>query len=156
MSHQTRFLNWLARAPLAESITITETSGTACPCMSSKNRTSYSEQWHRANPDDDDCNGTGLIDSTNTTTTVKAIIATPATMGTRIPGASHMLEAIGELAVTDLICWGFVNTSTNAQKSLSDPSDYTDKATYGGNDYFIRDVYDIPGGVGQIARLVRK
>lgn len=156
MSYSTRFLNWLKRTPLAESGVLTEVTGTACPCMSYKNRSSYSEEWHRQNPTEDDCGGTGLIDTTTTTTNFKGIFSAPRLIGTSIPTSKEFLELIGEIQSSDMFLWGAVNSTTGAVVDLAGQNEYYDYITYDSNKYIIRDVSDLPGQVGQVVHLVRK
>ena len=156
MSYSVRFRNWLLRTSLAGAGVLTEVTGSACPCMSYKNRNSYSEEWHRQNSGETDCNGTGLISTTTTTVNFKGIFCAPALVGRLMPTAKEFMEAIGEIQKDDMFLWGAVNSTTSAVVELAGQDEYYDYITYNSNKYIIRDVSDLPGQVGQVAHLVRK
>ena len=158
MSYSGRFLSWLNRCRLSETATLTSVTGTACPCMTSRDASnpSYSEEWHRNNSGEDDCNGTGLIDTTTVTTTFKAIFSPPGLVGTTIPNGTVLLQQIGEVTDDDLFMWGAVNSSTLAAVSFDGLSEYNDYITKDSIKYAVRDVVDLPGSVGQVAVLVRR
>lgn len=62
---------------VGSSATWTHVTGTACPCLTSRGDGSsqYSTEWHRNNPTADDCEGTGLIDTTSTGYAIKAVFS---------------------------------------------------------------------------------
>ena len=51
---------------------LVEVTGDTCPCFAFGHPGEYSAEWHRNNPDEDDCNGTGIISESLTTTAIKA------------------------------------------------------------------------------------
>jgi len=153
LTWQSRFLALVNRN--GESVTLTVTTGTVCPCMSYKGRDSYSEEWHRLNPSEDDCGSTGLIDTTNTATTMKAILYFPQDIG-NTPEAKAFLESIGEIANTDLFALGNVKTSDLSFVDLRDYTEYDAKITYDSNNYSLRDVKNLPKDAGQWSRWVRR
>jgi len=62
---------------VGSSATWRHVTGTSCPCLTSRGDGSsqYSAEWHRLNPDEDDCGGTGLIDSESTDTGIIAVFS---------------------------------------------------------------------------------
>jgi len=162
MTNQERFLNFLLTNSLAGTGTISEITGTACPCMISRDSSnpSYSEKWHRDNPvgdGDEDCASTGTIDpgKTTTVTTFKAIFATPHMVAGVIPGSKELLDSIGEKSNSDLYLWGLVNTTTLAVIPILEKSEYVTYITYDSINYLIRDAWEILDQ-GYACRLVRK
>uniref|UniRef100_A0A6M3ILF5 Uncharacterized protein n=1 Tax=viral metagenome TaxID=1070528 RepID=A0A6M3ILF5_9ZZZZ len=156
MTNQERFLNWLYTNALAETATLAVITGTACPCMISRDssRPSYSEQWHRDNPGAADCTGTGIISSTTTTTTFKGIFIAPGLVANTIPTMQERLMQIGEIRDDDLFLWGLVNSSTLAVVSILGASEYTHKITRNSIDYSIKTAWEIPqlGYAGHLRR----
>ena len=153
MSWQTRLMTWVNH--FGTSATLSVITGTVCPCMSYKNRDSYSPEYHATYPEADDCIKTGLIDRTTTQTTFKGILFSPLSKND-IPGVSEYLEAIGNIQQSDLICIGNVKTD-GTLLSFIGATDYTHFVTYDSNDYYVRDVqYLTEKQPGQISRLVRK
>ena len=157
MTNQKRFFLWLIQNDLAESATLTITSGSECPCMVSwdSNTSMYSEQWHRDNTSASDCNGTGIIHATDTDTAIRGVFAPPGLVGQSIPSGKEFLESIGEVQKDDLILWGVCNTSA-VEVSLVDRTEYTAKITKATVNYTIKDVSVFASLIGQVARLVRR
>jgi hypothetical protein len=154
MTNQNRFLAWLARTTMAQSAKLYTVSGTACPCMSSGNRNSYSQNWHRLNPTAEDCNGTGKIADTTTYVNIKAVIYSAQQMPRSIHGVEKILSMIGEVNVDDMILIGTINSDTFAYVDLSATTEYANYILFNSLKYHIRNVFNIMD-VGQAARLVR-
>ena len=148
---------WLNRTDLSSTITLTVVTGDQCPCMISRdaNNPTYSEQWHRDNSGEDDCQGTGLINSSTADTTLKCILGTWGIISNSIPGAKKVLTEIGEVNTTDLFGYGFVNTSTLAFTSLLSYTEYNAYITYSSVEYNIKDVFEVMN-IGEVARFSRK
>ena len=157
MTNQKRFFLWLIQNDLAESATLTITSGSVCPCMTYFTDTpSYSAVWHRdISPTASECNGTGIIHATYTNTKIHAVFAPPGLVGQSIPSGKEFLESIGEVQKDDLILWGVCNTSA-VEVSLVDRTEYTAKITKATVNYTIKDVSVFASLIGQVARLVRR
>lgn len=147
---------------MAEAATVSEITGTQCPCMVSRDASnpSYSEQWHVDNSGDEDCLNTGIIDpnKTTTTTNIKAIFSPPGLIGSSIPGGKEFLEAIGEIGKDDLILWGTVDTDTDplTLEDISGKDEYTFYLTKNSIVYTVKDVSWIAGRIGQVALLKRQ
>ena len=137
-----------------ESATVNSLTGTACPCMTYRG-TGYSREWHRLNTGSANCNGTGLISSSTTTTTVKAIFYPPGAGGLGLALPEDLKTAIGEKIDADLVMYGQANTTDNAYFSISSFIEREDYITYGGVNYLVRNVYDLPN-TGQVSLLKRK
>jgi len=155
LSYRDQFLLWLATDDLAETATLTTVTGDTCPCME-QGRKNYSPDWHVANPGEDDCEGTGLINTSTTTINIKAVFSPVGLAGNSIPTMKEFIETIGEIQKDDLFLWGTVNTADGSFADLSGKSEYTDYITKDSKKYLIRDVSDIPASVGQVAHLVRR
>lgn len=158
MSYRTRFLQWIAGTPLASAATLTTYTGTQCPCMISRdaNNPRYSEEWHRNNPDVEDCLQTGLIDKTTTTVNIRGLAYNSEMMsGVNIPQGLETLLPIGELQEDEIAWIGTLDTDNDSFETLDGYTDYNAKITYDANDYHIRDVVDITG-IGECAILTRQ
>ena len=157
MSWQSRYNRWLISGRGAEAGTLSVTSGSVCPCMTSwdSSSPSYSEQWHRENPSASDCNSTGVIHATVTNTAIYAVFSPPGLFGESIPNGKEVLQGIGELQKDDLIMWGVCNASMTSI-SLTYRSEYVTKISKGGVDYTIKDMSAMPNSVGQVALLRRR
>ena len=157
MSYQTwqpRFAKWLLRN--GETATLIELTGSTCPCMTHFSDTpSYSKQWHRENPNADDCNGTGIINGTYSRTAIYGIFSPPNLVGNSIPGGKEFIDSIGEIQKDDLIIWGITDASLN-NVNVTYKSEYVTKVTHKGVDYTLKDMSIIPNAVGQVARLARR
>jgi hypothetical protein len=157
LSWQSRYNKWLISGRGAEAATLTETTGSVCPCMTSwdANNPSYSEQWHRDNPAASDCDGTGIIHATETDTAIYGVFSPPGLFGESIPKGKEDLFPIGEVQKDDLILWGVCNASKESL-DLTYKSEYVTKITKGGVDYTIKDMSYITTEIGQVALLRRR
>lgn len=142
MSIQAEFLKAFLRQ--GNAATVTKVTGTACPCMASRDsaRPQYSAQWHRDNPAAANCAMTGLISRTTTTIAVKgfnldfgAAMARSDSVAQKIP--------IGELQQGDVVWQGTIRTDTNVFYDLSTMSDIADKITINGVDYKVKLCYNV-------------
>ena len=137
--------------------TATQVTGTACGCVKSSGS---SREWHRLHPDDDNCNGTGLVNTTTTTTSVKAFFTN------RLQSLMTFLNQykkteIGELDDADLFMYGVAKASDASYFDISGLKETGDnrsnKVTFNSQDYLVRHVYDIPGlnetVIGQVGLL---
>jgi len=160
MSMQDDFMLWLLEDDLAVAAVYTKITGTACPCMTSRdsNNPAYSYQYHIDNSGAEDCEGTGLIDpgKTTTNTNIKAVICPPHLAGNMIPSFKEIATEVGEIQKDDLFFWGTVDTSDGSFVDMSGNDEYSAYVTYDSLKYLIRDVSDIPALNGQAGRLVRK
>ena len=141
MSCQAEFLKAFLRQ--GNAATVTKVSGTACPCMTSRDsaRQQYSAQWHRDHPTAADCAMTGLISRTTTTIAVKGFHLDVGAMLARSDAVANKIP-IGELQQGDVMWQGTIRTDTNAFYDLSALSDIADKITIGGVDYRVKLCYN--------------
>ena len=138
--------------------TLSQVTGTTCGCQKSSGS---SREWHRQNPTEDDCNGTGQIDTTTTTTSVKAFFTN------RLQSLMQFLNKynkseIGELDIADLFMFGTAKAADASFVSLvgleESNTNRENKVIYDSQDYTIRLVYQIgfTEEVGQVALLKKK
>ena len=151
MSKQSRFMAFCLRN--GESATISNSSGTACPCWNWRG-SGYSPEYHRLYPASANCNGTGLVSSSTAQTSVKAFFYPLGVVGIKIP--EDIKTVIGETVEGDLIMYGTANASTAALVDISALAEQEDYIAYNSKNYKVRKVYDMPHGTGQVAILVRK
>ena len=158
MSYRKRMLQFIENSPLASIAVLSTITGDQCPCMISRdaNNPRYSEEWHRNNPDEDDCEQTGLINSVTVTTNIKGI-AYPASLtnSSGIPSGLTTVSQIGEMDATDVAWIGTLNLGSHEFISLSGYDDYNSKITYNDQDYFIKDVVGLVD-VGESVILKRQ
>ena len=154
MTWQARYGAWLRL--YGESGILSVITGTACPCMSYKNRVGYSEEYHRLNPGSADCLGTGLISRTTTTTSIYFMVASKSALETSNPEMGAWLESIGEIKNSDLFIKGVSNASTDAQVDISVYTEQNAFITYNSINYTIRDVFKTPKSTGMVGRLCRR
>ena len=137
--------------------TVTQVTGTACGCVASQGS---SREWHRLHPTADDCNGTGLIDTTTTTTSVKSFFTN------RLQSLMTFLNQykkteIGEIDDADLFIYGVAKALDASYFDISGLKETGDnranKVTFNSQDYQVRHIYDIPGldetVIGQVGLL---
>jgi len=139
---QAEFLAWISRCALAEDAVLAVITGDACPCT---NKTgSYDAQWHRDNPepDDEDCGGTELIDTTTTTTNIKAFFYWSNIRG-NVLAQSEGQYPIGEREEKFLVMIGTLKTSDNTFQTLDGLNERQSYVTYDGNRYRIKEVTDL-------------
>ena len=140
-----------------QSASLVQVTGDTCPCMAFGHENEYSPEWHRNNGEADDCKGTGIINESLTTTSIKVFIfPVGAAVGT-IQAPTEVLEAIGEVTKDDLLMYGTVNSSTGAFVDISGLSDWEDYIVYDSKYYSIESVYSLYASaeVGQWAILKR-
>ena len=108
-------------------------TGDACPCVN--NDTGYFDrEWHRQNPGAEDCNGTGLINRTDTTTNIKAFILPKADVD------EITMEKIGLRSEDDHF---FMGAFDEANESLFDVSGFDERRDYivfQGNSFILRNI----------------
>ena len=135
--------------------TLTAVTGTTCPCQKT---TGSSKEYHRLYPLATDCNGTGKIDITTTTTAIKAFF-TDRLQSLMTFLSQYKKTEIGEYEDADLFIFG---TAKAADASFVDltgleesNTNRANKITYQSHNYFIRHVYSIgfTEEVGQVALL---
>ena len=155
MSNAARYAAWVRIH--GESATLSVITGTACPCMSYKNRIGYNAEYHTDNPDAEDCEKTGIIDpdKATTETSVYVLVGAAAALQRREDQDSWLKE-IGEIQNTDLILQACFKQSDDSLIELAGYTEYNAFITYGGNDYNIKNVFPIPYGVGEVAILRRR
>lgn len=149
-NEQNRFIRYLMRHGV--SITATQIAGDACPCISN-NRSVYSAQWHADNPSADDCNKTGVINSTTTNTSIKAMLTFDANTLTNFLGIEAK-GVIGEIQKGEVIMYGQCDTDGDFF-DVSEFSERRDYLTYDSIEYFVRDNFkiDFTNNVGQVSIL---
>jgi hypothetical protein len=138
--------------------TIAVITGTACPCMTSRDsaRPAYSAEWHRLNTGAAACSGTGIISATTTTTTVTALFCPVSASSNSIPMIMEKLAALGEIDEKDMMMFSPVKSDGSAF-SLAGMVERKDKVTYDGKQYLVRAILDLAAGIniGQWALLKR-
>ena len=159
MSRASRFIGACLR--YGDVFTAASVTGTQCPCMISRdaNNPTYSPDWHINNPapGDEDCNGSGLIDTTSTTINLKGFLYPAALLGTsQVP--EDIKSVIGEITNADLIVYGQVNTDTLAFYDLSGLTEYDDTITFDSVTYVDRKTFDlkIQNRIAQVSLFKRK
>ncbi len=142
------------------SATISNTSGTQCPCMiwRDSENPAYSAEYHRLYPAAEDCGGAGLINRSVTTTNIKAFFTPLNTTISRLFQTKSLQEIIGEHQDADLAMVGAVNTANGQFVDISGLVEREDKITYNAVEYVVRHFYDLSNSerVGQVALLKRK
>jgi hypothetical protein len=119
---------------------------------------SYSAEYHRQYPLATACNGTGLINRTTTTITIKAMFIPAGLMASMSMLSKETLAAIGEIQKDDVVMFGAVNTATGAIYNLSNLNELQDKITFQSRDYVVRHYFDswfddLVGQVGVLKRI---
>ena len=137
MTKQERELKHLIKR--GESVTLKSVTGTACPCWTYRG-TGYSPQWHVEHPDADDCEDTGLIDTTTTTINLKATLYPPEITPSGIVWPDSLKTKIGEIGDIDLVMYGSVNNDTDAFVSLQSYTQQDDYVIYNSINYIIAKV----------------
>ena len=156
-TRQQRFCKFLFRS--GSDATVVSITGTQCPCMiyRSSEYPSYSQEWHRLYPSADDCGGSGLINSTTTSTAIKATFTTGIQSFATFMTNEIKVE-IGEKQDWDMLMYGQCKASDASFLDVSGYTEQDDYVTYNGNNYIIRHTFDVEygGDVGQISLLKRK
>jgi len=142
---------------LGTTATVTQVTGTVCPCK--KDRGS-SFEWHRLNPSAENCNGTGLINKTTTTTSVKAFF-TNRLQSLMVFLHQYKKSEIGELDGADMFMFGVAKAADASYFDISGLKETGDnranKVTFNSQDYLVRHVYSIAGlnevVIGQVGLL---
>jgi len=144
MSTQTRFLNFLLHR--GTTATVNQVSGTACPCMTWRdaNRPEYSAEYHRTYPAAAHCNGTGSINTSTTSTSVKLIQFSVQAMTSSGLISKETASQIGELQKTDVLVYGTVNASTGMIFDLSTLTEKEDTIRLNSVTYRVRHVWNLP------------
>lgn len=132
-----RFISTLLRR--GQAATVAVKSYTACPCTASNFRGEYSEEWHRENPGETDCGGTGSIGSA-TTYNIKGTFFDIATLSTGDFLKDIILTQIGKDDKSRLGGVGFVNTDTEELISFADLTENSDVLTLNSQDYIFTKV----------------
>ena len=158
MSWQSRYHNWLLS--YGRTITRSTISGTACPCIASTPRNSYSAAYHAVAGNVADCNGTGILITSQETTvvTIYCVVVNSGMAGLNFPFDKSLLAQVGEVKQGDRIyCGGCL--STGVFHDLSNVSDRVDTIVFDGSNYHARNVVDLfqkdGETVGQVAKLVK-
>jgi len=157
MTKKERFLKYLYSK--GKSITLTYyTGGSVCPCMISRdaNNPAYSAQWHIDNSSAEDCNGTGYIEQTEVSTTLKGNIQTELQSLSNFMNRENKSE-IGELQKGDIVLFGQCSASDGSWFDVSNLVEDRDYFTIDSNRYFRRNTTDInfESIVGQVSILKR-
>ena len=131
MNHQAHFLNHVRNN--GQSAVYTAITGDACPCVNSA--TGYCDQeWHFRNPapGDEDCNGTGLIDTVTTNTNIKAFILPKADLN------EIQRQKVGLRAEDDYLFVGALNVSAETLFDISGFNADHDYITFATHKYILR------------------
>ncbi len=134
-----------------------KTGGDSCPCLEYRDG-SYSREWHRLNPDELDCKGTGIIDGTPTETICKGTFSPLVlNVGSGLLN-KQQLEQIGEIQESDLALFGTVRVSDGAFLNLSTLNKSSDYILYDGTKYIVKNVFNFSTSdqVGQLVVLSQK
>lgn len=107
-------------------VTFYYVTGTVCPCT--VKRGSHSPEWHINNPepDDEDCAGLELIDTTETTVSLKIVLSDIRALANTASLSSEIRDAIGQLQNVDFIVEGCAKTDG----SYFDASSYDEANSY--------------------------
>ena len=152
MNEQKRFIKFLMRKGVTVVASII--TGDVCPCMSN-NRNNYSAQWHADNPLAEDCNKTGVINSTTTATNIKAMfIKGVQSLSSFL--TKEQISVVGEIQKDEMFMLGQCNTSG----TFYDVSSFVERRDYitvDSVDYLIRENtnIDYQNNIGQISILKR-
>ena len=144
-----------------QSITVKQYSGgTACGCMTYRDSAhpEYSREWHRNNPAQTNCNGTGKIGMTLTTTSAKAHIMPLQLAINSSMIKKELLENIGEIQKEDYVLIGTANATTGTFIDLRTLNESYDYIIYDSVNYLVRHVYEYATDavIGQMVLLKRK
>lgn len=130
MNKQMLFLKKIREA--GQSAVLHTESGDACPCVESDGY--YDAQWHADNPEEDDCEGTLIINTVSTDTNIRALILPKVDIDERVK------EKIGFRDEDDYLFMGAYNTSDNSLVDVSDLDEAHDYITFKGDRFILRDV----------------
>lgn len=133
--------------------TISIVSGDICPCVNARG---ISREWHRLHPNDPDCQGNGVINSTVTNKTVKAIFSNTLQTLAIFKNSFEKLP-IGEDYAADLYMIGTVDVSNGSFFDVSILNENKDRIIFQNQEYIIRRAYDIWTNevIAQVALLKR-
>jgi len=122
-----------------EDAELTSITGTQCPCWDYRG-SGYSAQYHRDNSSADDCERTGLIDTTTTTKNIKLTVYPigAGVWGTNVP--DYIKTEIGIMTGIDFVAFGTLDADDNVFLSLAAYGS-EDTITYDSNDYRISKIY---------------
>lgn len=111
----------------------------------------YSPEYHRLYPSAEDCEGSGLISSTDTLIEIKAVFY-PAIIDNlrRLPEDTKTI--IGEIQDSDYIMYGTLNLENDTYYDLSGLDKNEDLVNYKTNKFKVEKVFKLPK-VGQGAIL---
>jgi len=107
-------------------VTFYYVTGTVCPCT--VKRGSYSAQWHIDNPepDNEDCAGLELIDTTATTVSLKIVLSDIKALANTGALSAEVKDAIGQIQNVDFVVEGCAKTDG----SYFDASSYDEANSY--------------------------
>jgi len=156
LTEREQFLEWLMQNELPETAVRTVITGDACGCIAGgRDSITPSEQWHRLNPTEDACDGTGLTSPVSTDTNIKGVCLPVGVSQATIPFADEIKTEIGKIQKDDHIWWGTVNTADGSYIDLSTMEELRDYITYDSIKYIVMVVKEV-AGIGQVAYLQRK
>lgn len=138
--------------------TLTKITGDVCPCWSYRG-SGYSADYHALEGAVADCEGTGILKSSQVTTTtnIKGVFYDPQIVGVRgLPDFAKV--PLGWLNDSNIFMIGTLDTTNLVYLDLSGYVNIQSKLTLGSVDYEIRKIIDIDQTlqIGQIAKLIRK
>lgn len=110
-------------------------SGTTCPCVNSQ--TGYCDrEWHRNNPPpgDEDCNGTGIISTTDTDVNIKALFLP------KVDVDEKLQELIGLKNKEDFFFMGAFNVDDGGLIDISVFNNEQDYILFDGDKYLLLNI----------------
>ena len=142
MTHEEQYIRRLMNK--GYDISVTVITGDKCPCMTSRDSTvsEYSAVWHELNPapDNEHCNGTGLINQKSTVTAVKSFLTNELeTMATYL--SKQLMTEIGEKHNRYLMMFGCVAAGVKFDLSILDRKNAT--FTYKSKNYRLIHSFDL-------------
>lgn len=155
MTQAEQYLDYLMSCDLVTDVTLTQVTGDTCPCMTSvdANNPGYSKSWHDVNSSADECSGTGLINTSETTVNLKGNVSFEFEKIHSYLSA-EIKQEIGNTDNRYLLLFGCVNTSTKAAFDFSGVNELADTFVINSISYKLR-FYRSVNGIADIAVLMR-
>lgn len=139
MTKENRHLKMLAKR--GYDATITKITGDSCPCLASRDG-EYNAIWHDDYPLAEDCEGSGIINRTKTTTNIKSHFTNDQESLSYYLNSEDK-EVIGRRDRIDLIMFGAVKTSDYSKFDLSTLDEQSDYITYNSINYSLKDLFEL-------------
>lgn len=108
-------------------------TGDTCPCVNAE--TGYADrEWHRQNPTAEDCQGTGLINTSDSADNIRALIMPKAAVD------EQTRERVGLRTEDDHLFMGAHDTTNGGLYDVSVFNDRADWIDYRGNRFTLRNI----------------